>query len=209
MSHGQPCLLSDDAKMAAMDGYEDMQPDSITKLTYEDFLSFPDDRQRHELIDGEHYVTPSPATKHQRVSIRLSGWLFQHFRSHPAGEVFAAPFDVVLSNHDVVEPDLIVLLSNQAEILTDKHVRGAPALVIEILSPATRRRDEGIKRLLYDRSGVREYWLVDLDDDAVAIWFRTQSGPLGRTALLRRADRRVLTSALLPDFALSLDELFA
>jgi Uma2 family endonuclease len=122
------------------------------KLTYDDFVLFPDDGKRHELIDGEHYVTPSPNTKHQRVSMRLTlmigGWL----EEHPVGLLFYAPYDVVLSLFDVVEPDLLYLSNERAaEVMTTLHLQGAPELVVEIGSPGTRARDETIKRRLYER----------------------------------------------------------
>ena len=185
-----------------------MQTESLTRLTYEDFLAFPEDGQRHELIGGAHVVSPSPVTQHQRASFRLSGAFHDYFRRHRVGEAFAAPFDVVLSNFDVVEPDLLVVLADQHEIVTAQHVRGAPAIVVEILSPATRCRDEGLKRRLYERSGVQEYWLVDVECRAVTAWARSPEGDLAWMALLRRADCAVLTSPLLPEFALSLEELF-
>jgi len=79
------------------------------KLTYDDFLLFPDDGHRHELIDGEHYVTPSPNMRHQAISgnlhIMIRSWLEQH----PVGRIFYAPFDVVFTIFDVVEPDLLYL----------------------------------------------------------------------------------------------------
>ena len=110
-----------------------------TRLTYDDFVLFPDDGLRHEIIDGVHYVTPSPTRRHQRISRRLSFALESYLRAHPsAGEMFYAPFDVVMSNWDVVEPDLLVIAGDQQDILTEKNVQGAPALVIEILSPGTR-----------------------------------------------------------------------
>jgi Uma2 family endonuclease len=180
---------------------------SARKLTYDDFVNFPDDGLRHELIDGEHYVTPSPATKHQRVLGRLHGSLFPYFKAHPIGEVFLAPFDVVLSRFDVVEPDLLVVLANQSDIVTDKHVRGTPAIVVEILSPGTRRVDEGTKRELYERVGVREYWLVDPEHDAVAVYGRSSSGTLVSGPELRKADD-VLTSSLLPGWSLDIKTLF-
>src|ERR1017187_4479995 len=110
---------------------------STTKLTYEDFLSFPDDGQRHELINGEHYVTPSPSKLHQRLVVRLLGTFYLYFETNPIGEVFVAPFDVLFSDSDVVEPDLLVILDDQSGILADKNVQGAPALVVEVLSPST------------------------------------------------------------------------
>jgi len=125
---------------------DEMRPTALPKLTYEDFLSFPDDGRRHELIDGEHFVTPSPAERHQRVLLKLVLALGNYFEAAGAGCVYCAPFDVVLSNHDIVEPDLLVILADQQDIVTEKHVRGAPAIVIEILSPGTRSRDETLKR---------------------------------------------------------------
>jgi Uma2 family endonuclease len=190
-----------------MDGRNDMKPTSA-KLTYDDFVNFPDDGQRHELIDGEHYVTPSPATIHQQLVGRLHLTLGNWLQRHPIGEVFLAPLDVVLSLHDVVEPDLLVVLSDQTDIVTAAHVRGAPALVIEVLSPGTRRRDTGLKQRLYDRAGVREYWLVDPDERTVTVCRRSMDGALSTDAPLRHADAAVLRSSVLPGFSLPLNQLF-
>jgi Uma2 family endonuclease len=176
----------------------DMPRDASTKLTYEDFLNFPDDGRRHELIDGEHYVSPSPNTRHQRLVARLFDAIYGHLKVSPDGEVFLAPFDVVISNFDVVEPDLVFVAADQSDILTDKHVRGTPALVIEILSPGTRKTDELTKRRLYDRAGVREYWIVDPELDVVKV-FRREADGLPRVA--------ELTTPLLPGLAISLPEL--
>src|SRR6185436_342226 len=97
------------------------------KLTYEDFLLFPDDGKRHELIDGEHYVTTSPNTKHQRVLGNLYWFVRSYLEQHPVGRVFFAPFDVVFSNFDIVEPDLLYMSHARAtEILTSAHVEGSP-----------------------------------------------------------------------------------
>lgn len=192
-----------------MDGRDEMEPTSATKLTYDDLVSFPDDGQRHELIDGEHYVTPAPATKHQRVSRNLLLALGAHLVATGQGEVFAAPFDIILSPHDVVEPDLLVILRDQAHILTDRHVCGAPSIVIEILSPGTRRRDEILKRRLYDRAGVIEYWLVDPDADAVVVTRRTSTSAFIALAALAASAGDVLTCPLLPGFSAGLASLFA
>ena len=130
---------------------------SSLKLTYEDLLLFPDDGKRHELVDGEHYVTASPNIKHQRVSARLFAAMYGWLERNPVGEVFYAPVDVVLSDFDVVVPDLVYMSrARSSEVLTSAHVRGAPELIIEIGSPSTRGRDETIKRRLYERTGVSE-----------------------------------------------------
>ena len=181
---------------------------SARKLTYDDFVNFPDDGRRHELIDGEHYVTPSPAMKHQRVSGRLFGELYQHLKLNPIGEVFHAPSDVVLSLFDTVEPDLLIVLADQSHIVTDKHVRGAPAIVVEILSPGTRRVDETVKHRLYERSGVREYWVIDHERDVVTVHRRSASGTFTEAPELTRAASDSLTSPLLPGWSVQLAALF-
>lgn len=180
------------------------------RLTYDDFLLFPDDGQRHELIDGVHYVTPSPVTRHQVLVGRLYFAIEAHLRGHRSqGEVYLAPFDVVLSHWDVVEPDLLVIGGEQREILTEKNVQGPPALVVEVLSPGTRRRDERLKRDLFDRTGVREYWLVDPDANRVTLYRRAGGGAFEQMPILSAEAGSVLTTPVLPGLTLALDELFA
>ena len=178
------------------------------KFTYDDFLLFPDDGKRHEIIDGEHYVTPSPNREHQRVSLRLSVALANFLDAHPLGEVFAAPFDVVFSHFDVVEPDLLYVSNARREVLTEKHVRGTPDLVVEILSPGTRRIDETKKLRLYERWGVQEYWIADPQTDTLRI-VRLENGALVRIAELDASQDEVLTTPLLPGFSVALQKIFA
>ena len=186
-----------------------MQPSRDTRLTYDDFVLFPDDGLRHEIIDGEHYVTPSPNTRHQELVGRLYFELALHLRSHPGqGRVFLAPFDVVMSRWDVVEPDLLVVTSDQREIVTTKNVQGAPALVIEILSPGTRRVDEGVKRALFARAGVREYWLVDPDADTARVSRRQEDGSFSEMASLSGSRDDALTTPLLPGLTIQLGQVF-
>jgi len=130
------------------------------KLTYEDFVDFPDDGRRHEIIDGDHYVTPSPNLEHQRYSRRIQFQLYEQIELQGRGEVFNAPCDVELSAHDIVVPDLIVVLTDNAGILETQKVHGSPDLVVEILSRSTKQRDRGLKKRLYERTGVPEYWIV-------------------------------------------------
>ena len=191
-----------------MQGGDHMRPPAAHKLTYDDFLCFPDDGRRHELIDGEHFVTPSPSERHQRVSLDLTLALGNYLRTSRVGSMYVAPFDVVLSNHDIVEPDLLVILADQRDILTEKHVRGAPAIVIEILSPGTRSRDETLKRRLYARTGVREYWIVDPDRRTIAVCRQTAPGQLERAGELTAAAGDVLASPLLPGFSVPLAVVF-
>jgi Uma2 family endonuclease len=181
---------------------------SRVKLTYDDFVLFPDDGQRHELVDGEHYVTPSPNTKHQTVSGNLSWLIRSWLETHPIGRLFYAPFDVVFSDFDVVEPDLLYLSHERAgDVLTAKNVRGAPELVVEIGSPATRQRDETIKRRLYERAGVSEYWVVDPELDVVRVYRRDEAG-FGRATELSLEACDVLTTPLVPGLELPLVRIF-
>ena len=179
------------------------------RLTYDDFVLFPDDGKRHEIIDGEHYVTPAPNVRHQVLVRRLVYDLEHYFRAHPqTGQVFAAPLDVLLSPFDIVEPDLFVVTGDQAGILTEKNVQGPPALVIEVLSKSTRKRDAQTKRRLFERTGVREYWLVDPELDAVQVFRPTLEGRLARVVELTAEDGDVLTTPLLPGCQIDLRELF-
>jgi Uma2 family endonuclease len=181
-----------------------------TRLTYEDFVRIPDDGKRHEIIDGVHYVTPSPVRQHQRLIGRLFLALGNFVEAHPdCGEVFGAPFDTVFSRWDVVEPDVLFVAADQLHILTEPNVQGAPALVVEVLSPSTRKRDLGVKRQLYDRGGVREYWVVDPKRRDVTVFRRERDGRFTQLAALSAGDDATLTTPLLPGFALSLAKLFA
>jgi Uma2 family endonuclease len=181
-----------------------------TRLTVDDLLLFPDDGKRHEIIDGVHYVTPSPVTRHQTVLGRLYLSIGNFLEAHPQlGRVYFAPFDVIFTRWDVVEPDLLVIAGDQLDILTKKNVQGAPAIVVEILSPGTRKVDEQIKRRLFDRGGVREYWLIDPELDLVKVYRRGDDGGFPRIAELTREAADTLTSAVLPEWSLALTRLLA
>jgi len=185
---------------------------STVRLTYDDLVAmFPDeDGVRRELIDGELFVTPSPFIQHQRLVHRLTLSLGIHLEANPhQGEVFAAPLDVVMTPFDVVEPDVLVVLGDQLEVLTDKHIHGAPGIVVEILSKGTRKRDLTLKRRLFDREGVREYWSVDPEANSVALYQRAADGTMPLTATLEARNAETLTTPLLPGWALPLEKFFA
>jgi Uma2 family endonuclease len=183
-------------------------PDLPRKLTYEDYILFPEDGQRHEILDGEHYVTPSPFFQHQFTAGRLHLRLGSFIEEHDLGVLLFAPFDVLLSPHDVVQPDLLFVSKERGGIVVEKYVHGAPDLAIEILSPSTRRRDERLKLEQYDRFGVREYWMVDTDRKAARI-YRREGGRLTLAADLSVAARDVLGTPLLPGLEIPLSKIFA
>lgn len=170
---------------------------SSRKLTYADFEKIPDDGLRHEIIDGEHYVSPSPPTRHQRAVGNLYFLLTQYVRDHECGEVFLAPFDVVLGPHDILEPDIIYISHQRAHILTDANIQGAPDLVVEVLSDSTRQRDLTLKRSRYEALGVPEYWLIDPVAKTIQI-LRNQGGGY----------QEVTASPLFPGLDLAVTTLF-
>lgn len=180
---------------------------STAKLTYRDWLRLPDDGKRHELIDGAHYVSPTPFIPHQRVVGNLYFLIRQHLERHGGGQVFGVPVSVVLSMFDVVEPDLQFVSEARRAILTHKHIHGAPDLVVEVLSESTRSRDEGVKLRLYEQSDVLEYWVVDPNAEWIRVYRR--NGALLEVAdELRRGRDEALETPLLPGLRLPLDRIF-
>lgn len=179
-----------------------------TKFTYEDYLLFPDDGRRHEIIDGEHLVTPAPFTRHQRIVTRLIAAFESLVRREKAGEVLTAPCDVVLSDLDVVQPDLLYVSPGRAASVTEKNIQGAPDLVVEILSQSTRKTDEIVKRKLYERYGVREYWVVDPELETVKV-YRLTGKAYKRVTELSRESGDTLTTPLLSKLKILLRDLFA
>ena len=146
-----------------------VSPNPAIKFTYEDYQHTPED-QRFELLDGELTMVPAPNLRHQRIGTRLGALLHAFVQERDLGEVFHAPCDVVLSNTDVVQPDLLFVCEERAHLLLGgDNVLGAPDLVVEILSPSTAGRDRTLKRALYAKHGVKEYWLVDPDARTVTV----------------------------------------
>jgi Uma2 family endonuclease len=137
-------------------------------LTYEDLASFPDDGLRRELLDGKLIVTPAPRLRHQDVVLRLAMAFGNYLLAHGGGRVFIAPADVILSNRDVVEPDVLFVADSQLSILTEANVQGVPALLIEVLSNP--HIDRVRKRDAYARFNVPEYWIADPDADRVEVY---------------------------------------
>ena len=130
-------------------------------LTYEDYAQIPQDGCQHEIIDGVHYVNPAPNLYHQTVSRRMQFILYTQIEQQNLGVVFNAPCDVQISTHDILQPDLAVVLTENKHILLPEKIQGTPDLVIEILSLSSEARDRKLKRARYQKAGVPEYWIVD------------------------------------------------
>ncbi|HEX7809720.1 MAG TPA: Uma2 family endonuclease [Thermoanaerobaculia bacterium] len=180
-----------------------MALETITTLTYDDYALIPSDGRRHEIIDGEHYVNPAPNSKHQRVVVNLVMAMAAFVKRHGLGHVYVAPYDVVLSSGDVLQPDVLFITSEREALITDANLQGAPNLVIEILSPSTRKLDQTVKLRRYDRFGVDEYWIVDPESETVAIYRRDAM----RLVSVDPGDP--LISPLLPGFSLDMRDVFA
>ncbi len=181
-----------------------VSPGPKIKLTYEDYAKTPDD-ERYELIDGELLMVPSPNVPHQGVVIDL-GTLFNIFvRGNDLGRVYVAPIDVVLSDTNVVQPDLVFVSRERLGIITHANIRGAPDLVVEVRSPSTAQRDLTIKRRLYAEHGVKEYWMVDPEARTVMVLL-LRNGAFEEVGIYRKG--QVLSSPTLSGFTLNLDEIF-
>lgn len=141
---------------------------SSSKLGYAHYVCIPDDGRRHEIINGDHFVNPAPSTYHQTVSKRLQFQLYSQIELQGLGVLFDAPVDVQLSDHDIVQPDLVVVLNVKKTIITPTKIKGIPDLIVEILSPSSQENDRVLKKDLYQRSGVPEYWIVDPFEHSLA-----------------------------------------
>ncbi len=142
-------------------------PSSSTKWDYASYAAIPDDRLRHEIIDGEHFMNPAPNLYHQTVSRRIQFQLYTAIELSELGQVFDAPVDVQFSDHDIVQPDLVIVCKDRRHILTPIKIKGVPDLMIEILSPSNPDHDRKRKRTLYERNQVPEYWIVDPEEHSV------------------------------------------
>lgn len=173
-------------------------------LAYEHLQQMPDDGKRYELLGGELVVSPSPSWQHQQIAWKLVEFLNKAVRAGFGTAAFA-PMDVVLDDHNVVQPDLLFISEGRPEINANGTVQGAPDLVIEILSESTRGRDLGAKLRIYARFGVRFYWAVDPEEEAVRIYELEGPGGYAEKETLRTGP---LTCPLFPGIELSVNELF-
>lgn len=175
------------------------------RVTYEDYVLLPDDR-RYEVIDGELYLTPAPTPYHQIVKGRIERVLEDHVERGSLGMVLDAPCDVVLSQFDVLQPDIFFISSRRLETIGEKYISAAPDLVVEVLSPGTRRRDRTLKARRYSLFGVREMWIADPDRKTIEVFVNTDDG-FRRDAIYAGED--VLRSPLLPGLEVPIARAFA
>lgn len=177
------------------------------RYTYEDYLNTPEG-ERYELLDGELILVASPNMAHQGNQARLGSRMFIFSEDNDLGRVFFSPTDVVLSDGsgtEVVQPDILFISKGREGIITDANVRGAPDLVVEILSPPSSSRDWKYKRNLYAKYGVREYWIVDPANRIVSVML-LRDGVLEIAGAYVEGDR--LASAALAGFEVGVSGIF-
>ena len=141
--------------------------------TAEDVRALPEDGKRYECVDGVLFVTPSPSWTHAHAVRVLMRLLDGYVGTHALGALATAPRDIELTTGDVVQPDILVARSTRGQVIREQEDVAGLALVIEIVSPSTASRDRGVKRRYYQRAGVEEYWIVDLDARVIERWTST------------------------------------
>ncbi len=177
---------------------------TAVRFTYADYLNLPEE-SRYEILDGDLLMSPAPTTIHQSIVKKLTRILARILEDSGAGEVFVAPCDVILSDTDVVQPDVFFVSRERAPIVKERGVFGAPDLVVEVLSSATAERDRTVKAKLYARAGVKELWLIDPESKTIEV---LQLGAAGfeRKALAKSGESA--QSPTFPDLRVRLTDVF-
>jgi Uma2 family endonuclease len=176
----------------------------LRPLTADDYRAMPDDGKRYELIFGELIMAPAPREKHQLVSMRLSAKLHDFVTSRELGLVYAAPFDVYLTNHLIVQPDILFVSREHMERRVEEGLHGPPDLIMAILSPSNRRDDLVSKAAIYADHGVAEYWVVDPDAETIVV-NRLDAGRY----VVHPNESGKASSLVLPGFSVEVASLFA
>ncbi len=177
--------------------------------TYDDYLKI-DDGNRYELIEGELFLTPSPGTRHQFVAGNIFLLVSLYVQKAGSGKVFIAPLDVVLdepAKKNTFQPDVIFISNDRLGIIEEARINGAPDLVVEVLSPATIRRDRGKKSRRYFLSGVKEYWLVDPQERLLEIFVPGEKD-WQRTGVYEEEDEEPVSSTVLPGLEITARDIF-
>ncbi len=183
------------------------------RYTYEDYIKASEQAmlltppKRYELIEGELLIAPSSVTAHQRILIKLLSEIFNFITQNSLGEAFTAPYDVVLDEYNVVQPDIIFISKERAGIITEKNIQGAPDLVVEIISESTAYRDTIQKKRLYARYGIKEYWIVAPDDKIIEVYLLNDKED-AYTLLKTYLEDHVLESTVLKDLRIDLKKVF-
>jgi Uma2 family endonuclease len=170
----------------------------------DDLASMPDDGRRYELLQGEIIASPTPGRTHQRIFGYLLVRLAEAETRAKCGEVIQAPMDVHFSPNDLVIPDIFYIRDQQAAQYRETHFDGAPAFIIEIVSPTSGFYDRVRKTALYMMYGVEEYWIVDPEKRCILVYHSTGHGLRPQIV-----ESGMLTSTVLTTFSIDAVEVFA
>jgi len=174
--------------------------------TYEDYRELPNDQKIYQVIGGKLLMVPAPSTRHQNVSRNLEFIIWSFVKSHNLGMVYDAPIDVVFSSVDVVQPDIVFIARNRLAVVKEKGIFGAPDWVIEIVSSSTSKIDIKLKKDLYERFGVREYWIVYPEDEKVEVYLLKEGDYKLRGVFLKHDALQVST---IEKLKVNLEEVFS
>ncbi len=173
------------------------------RMTAREYFEMPEGPPYFQLVNGELFMSPSPILQHQWISVRLASRIDEYLRAHPIGEVYTAPSDVELDERNIFQPDIYFVSNERLDILNRQGAKGAPDLIIEILSPSTARLDREHKRAVYFRFGVRELWFINVRRLQVEIYL-PESVEDESARILRSGD--VLSTPLLPGLIIEVSE---
>lgn len=178
---------------------------TAVKFTYEEYRTLPENGRHYQVVDGDLIMSPAPTTRHQHILASIFVELWGFAKSRRRGVVLCSPLDVILSEDNVVQPDIVYVSNKRRSIVVREGFRGTPDLCVEILSPSNRDLDLNAKRLLYARFGLPELWIVDPDANTLHL-FRLHENHQAPLKVFGAND--TLTSRLLPGFSLALNEVF-
>jgi Uma2 family endonuclease len=174
-------------------------------LTKYDYWELPEAGPRYQLINGDLFMAPAPNRFHQDISRTIQFEMMKYLEARPVGIIYNAPFDVVLTDINVFQPDLAFFSERRRRFLTEKGAEGAPDLVVEVLSPKTAHLDLNQKRVVYARTGVDELWVVDPEGEEIRVYDLRDNPDLPKL-VLRAGD--LLKTSLLPGFEISVRKVF-
>ena len=174
-------------------------------ITTDDYRLLPESSPRCQLVEGELFMSPAPNRYHQKISGNLEFILKKYLEKNPIGELYDAPFDVFLTEHNVFQPDKVFISKSRSGILTDLGAEGAPDFVVEILSESTAHVDKELKRKVYANSGVEELWLINPEEKMIEVYY-LQKNPT--TVAATYGERDVLTSPIFPNLEVNAAEIF-
>ncbi len=174
------------------------------RFTYRDYLKLEDDK-RYEIIEGELLMAPAPRPYHQDVCRELFLKLHSYVKNKNLGKIYFAPVDVILDEENVVQPDILFISKERLGIIKERGIFGTPDLVVEVVSPSTFVRDTERKRKLYERFGVKEFWLLFPNDRVFQVWSLEEKG----YELFSYAEEEgKIRSKIFRDFELDIGEVF-